>query len=451
VTRSPVLGSLLALALVGPDVVPSAAAAFQVLTVGKVARFANRGDPARNGGVVIVGRDRALATLHDPTCPSTSAVTIEVYLQSTYRDAILARVELDCARWSATAKGYRYTDPTGTVRAVRYGRRGLRIEIAGPGFTPIGGPVGFVQADLQVGTEILRARFHNFARNDATRVMSRKPSAAAATGEAGFWDVLLGDDASEARQAATIRSLEKAIRRDRRDGRSRFLLAMIRLYRFGQRVTSYHDVSAQAREELRAANAAFTAALPLLWDDVRAAGDSRVPGFAAGAKYVQGLVEGDAALAAAGLADLARAVEVNPFFNVFDYIPVLQALPPSDPVFQQAFALVAGYLNDPETLACVVAQPEICANAGLAPHNIQGSLVLFGDVFAKAGDLAQAQLWYGLVAAFPDTATWRFASIAQDRVANAATRVARYADADPGNDPPIIGAGAEACAVCHAR
>ena len=61
--------------------------------------------------------------------------------------------------------------------------------------------------------------------------------------------------------------LETAVRRNRRDGRSHFLLAMIHLYRFGQRVTRFDDVSAEARAELAAANVAFAAALPLLWDD----------------------------------------------------------------------------------------------------------------------------------------------------------------------------------------
>jgi hypothetical protein len=66
-------------------------AGFQVLTAGKIARFVNRGDPQTTGGIVVVGRDRALRTLHDPTCPATSAVEVEAYLQSTSRDAVLAR------------------------------------------------------------------------------------------------------------------------------------------------------------------------------------------------------------------------------------------------------------------------------------------------------------------------------------------------------------------------
>ena len=429
----------------------AAHADFQVLTVGKVAYFENRGDPELNGGVVIVGRDRALQALLDPRCPAASVVEIEAYLQSTFRDAILARVELDCAKWSTAGAEYRYSDPTGTVRSIVYGRSGLRMDVRGRGYTPISGPVGFLQAQLQIGDQILRARFHNFRRNDGQVVRSRRPSIAAARGEAGFWDAMLGDDSSEASEQETVRLLQAAVRRDPRDGRSHFLLAMLHLYRFGQRVNRYDDVSTEARAELRAANSAFALAVPLLWDGGRGAGDSRVPGFAAAAKYLQGAVENDAALRAEGVAELDRAIEVNGFFNLFDYITVLQFAPPSDPLFQHGSTLVTTYLDDPETLQCAVTQPEICGNAGLAPHGIQGALVLFGDVYAKAGNAERALSWYTLADVFPDTQTWKFRAVLEDRKANTAARVALYADDDPTNDPPLIGAGAEACSVCHTR
>ena len=166
---------------------------------------------------------------------------------------------------------------------------------------------------------------------------------------------------------------------------------------------------------------------------------------------MQGTIENDAAERAQGLADLTHAVQINSFFDVFDYIPILQFLPPNDPVFQQALTAFTAYLSDPATLQCVTAQPEICANAGFALHNIQGSLTLFGDLYAKGGNLSQAKFYYGLVTVFPDTTTWTFEPLIQDRIANAATRVALYADADPSNDPSVIGVGSQACAVCHNR
>jgi len=430
---------------------PPAAHGFEVLTLGKVARFKNIADPARNGGTVSVGADRALQALSPPTCPATSAVEIEAYLQSTVRDSVLAHVDLDCAKWTAYGAGYRYTDPGGTVRSIRYSRRGLRLDIGGPGFTPIGGPVAYLQAQLTIGERTLRARFHNFAQNDAHAVVSRRPSPLAAAGEAGFWDVLTGDAGSEDDEQATLTHLQQAVARDPSDGRSYFLIAMLHLYRFGQRVVRVDQSTPEAHAELVASNAAFASALPLLWNDVTATGDSRVPGFAAAGLFLQGVVENDTTLRAQGLADLRRSLEVNGFFNIFDFIPVLQVLPPGDPQFGDAFASVSAYLSDPATLACVTTQPELCANAGFAPRNLQGSLTLFGDLFVKTGDPAHAQSWYHLASLFPETATWSFKAALDDRIAHAAERAALYADADPTNDPPIIGAGSEACASCHLR
>jgi hypothetical protein len=415
------------------------------MTVGAVVRLTT------DRASVAVGRDRTLATLADPRCPAATRVDVEAYLQSTLRDATLVAVALDCARWRAAGDGYRYDDPDGTVRSVRYGTRGLRIDVGGAGYTAVDAPVGFVQADLTIADRRLRVRVHEFRRNDAARVVSRKRSAAAAAGEAGFWDVLLGDVRGDDVERATLARLARAARRDPRDGRTRFLLAMLHLYRFGQRTADFRAASDDAKAELRAANAWFAKAVPLLWDEERGRGDSRVPGFAAAAKWLEGLVDGDAALRDAGLADLERAVRANAFFNVFDYIPVIQAAAPADPAFQAAFARIAAYLGDPATLACVGTQPEICGNAGFAPRNLQGSLILFGDVYAKAGDLAAATSWYGLAAVLPDTRTWRFQTVVDDRRTHAAARVALYRDADPTNDPPIIGAGAEACAACHDR
>ncbi len=223
---------------------------------------------------------------------------------------------------------------------------------------------------------------------------------------------------------------------------------MIRMYRFGQQVTHFDSVSAETRAELVAANTAFAAAVPLLWDEACATGDSRAPGFAAAAKYALGAVDDDAALRAQGLADLEHAVQLNSFFNFRPHTD-LQILLAERPVFQQTFALVTSYLSDPATLQCASRNPN-SRRRRVRSAQRPGPPHVFGDLL-KAGDLGQAQSWYGLASAFPDTASWRFVSVIQDRTTNAAARVALYKDSDPSNDPPIIGAGAEACAFCHQR
>ena len=143
-------------------------------------------------------------------------------------------------------------------------------------------------------------------------------------------------------------------------------------------------------------------------------------------------------------------LEINQFFNIFDFIPVIQAVSPTDPLFTLAFTEVDDYLSNPEVFGCITTQPELCGNTGLAPHNAEGAVLLFGDVYAKAGDLAQAQTWYDLAKFLGGlNPPWQFQAVADERAANAATRVALYQDGDPSNDPPIVGAASEACAFCH--
>ncbi|TMA59951.1 MAG: hypothetical protein E6J75_02135 [Deltaproteobacteria bacterium] len=122
--------------------------------------------------------------------------------------------------------------------------------------------------------------------------------------------------------------------------------------------------------------------------------------------------------------------------------------PPASPLMAQAVALVDGALTPPN-VNCVTELPELCANAGMAPHNTEGALLLFGDVYAKGGSLTDAQTFYGLSNLLGGS--WPFHALAQDRVATAAQRAALYQDADPADDPRIVGTGVEACAYCHRK
>lgn len=439
----------LALLLLVPPL--AAAEGLTVLTVGKVAVFKH------GRGTVRVGPDPRLAGAPPPTCPTASAVELSSYPEPAQRVVVATTVALDCMKWTAKRGSFVYDDPaaTGGVRSLRYGRKGLVIRFEGSATQGLAGPVGYVQAWLTVGDTRFNARFHNFKRNEAGLLVTRKPSAAAAAGERAFWAILHRDWTSAAEKAdletTALDRLARAAKRDQRDGRSRFLLAMTHLYRFGQAVDGYSGVSDFARGEIEAAHAAFQRALPLVWDG--ATGDSRVPGFAAATTFGLGVVRGDVALQAQGLRELDEAFRLNPFFNVFDYIPVAQAVPSFDPRFQQVFDKVTGYLNDPGTLQCLGTQPEICANQGYAPRNTAGSLALFGDLEAKGGGAAGARRWYELALSLGRVGSrpYPFLPALELRVATVAERVALFRDADPSNDPTVMGARAEACASCHNR
>jgi hypothetical protein len=319
-------------------VVATGADAVTVLTVGKTAVFRRRGDTA--SALFHVGRDAAFTAPIDPTCAGGVAVTLQVasYPQTTVRVDAQDVVALPCERWSKREQSFVYRDASGAaggVHKVVVGRKGLVARFDGGTYRHVAGPVGDAELWIGIGDERLVARFHSFRRNDADAIVTRKPSAAAATGEAGFWTILHGRDHATARQEETLAALAKAAKRDPKDGWPPFLTGMLHLYRFGQATVRYDQVSDAARDDLVACNAAFATALPLLWDGTR--GDSRVPGFVAAAKFALGVVQQDGALQAEGMADLEAAVAVNAFFNVFDLVPVAQAVPASDPRFAQVF------------------------------------------------------------------------------------------------------------------
>ena len=92
-----------------------------------------------------------------------------------------------------------------------------------------------------------------------------------------------------------------------------------------------------------------------------------------------------------------------------------------------------------------------CGNEGRAPHNLQGTFLLFGDLYTKAGRLPEARGYYNLGLRFAGAETWQFRTLSEARLATLDARAALYADADPSNDPLIVGAGPEACAYCHYR
>ena len=424
----------------------SSARAFELLTRDKEARFASNAGSGRGWARIHVGADRVLRDLADPRCPAASTIRISAYRANRITGDPLAA--LPCALWRKVPGGYLYSDPGGHaagVRTVRYSTRGLDVYAASPGHTPVTGPVGFAQLNLNVAGRRFLARFHVFAQNEQQLVVARRLSADAADGEAAFWDTLTG---TAQRDRDVFELLGRAVQQDPRDGRSSFLIGMMHLQRFERIDADPRRASDAGRLELAQAKLAFDDAVPLLWDGVR--GDSRVPGFASAATYKKGVAFDDPALTARGLAEMRAAADINPLFNGF--IPFGAgpiAAPDSD-----AYALILHLLDDvfPTLFTECGGQDEICFNAGLAPHNLEGTFLLFGDLYTKAGRVADAVRYYEGAAKTGVSSGWKpeFIARARQLAATAAERAALYGDADPANDPPFTDlGGAGNCAYCH--
>lgn len=273
---------------------------------------------------------------------------------------------------------------------------------------------------------------------EATPTATVDPAELAAAGEQAFFDTLNG---RLDREQETIALLGAAVAGNPNDGRSFFLLGMMHLYRVGQSLTDYADPSPLAVAEAPLARAALDSAVPLSVED------RRVPGFRAAATYLNGVIAGDDELRAQGLVQLRDAIELYPDFNNFSFLgAVAPVVARDDPLFLESVELVRQAIAS----GCGPAsQPEICGNAGKAPHNVQGAMMMFGDVYAKAGDRNQALAFYNLGLGLEGADTWPFRAAMEQRIDDIDDRIARWADGDPSNDPPFAGNGRESCAICH--
>lgn len=434
-SRALVLGVLLASATSAP--------ALTLLTTGKFGRFDGAASRAPSA-LVRVGPERSLRDL-DPTCPTTSSLRFALSRRGAdFEDH--GEIALACGGWRRSRSGYRWVPPAGAaggIREIRVGRRGLVVRAGGMDFTPIVGPVAYVEAWLTVRGERHLVRLQNFRRNDAEGIVSRRPSHAAAAGEAAFWETVWADDP---RPDEALRLLERAVKRDPKDGRSQFLLGMLRLYRSSTACAEFDfaHLCDAAKAEGLAAVEPLDRAVPLL------ANDTRIAGFRAAATYAAGYVQGDADRLARGLALIDEAVAANTLFNAFDLFAVVAPVEPGMGDYYQTRVLpLVDAIFSGENLSCPVTLPEICSNEGMAPHNFEGTLILLGDIYAKGGRLSNASLWYSIARGTARTTGYRYQSIAEERVASAADRVALYEDGDRTNDPPLLGGGGGSCRYCH--
>ena len=224
---------------------------------------------------VRVGRDPALASGPSPACPTPSAVEVSTYPVATQRVAVHHASRSRLREVEAEGRRLRLRRPRRAAGGCARSATGARDS--SPRF---GGALHARRRDRSATLQVVARRSARRASTPActtsratTRrpLVTRKPSRRPATGERAFWACctttgrLLPTRRSSSRPRST--ALAKAAKRDKKDGWSRFLIAMMHLYRFGQASRALsRDVSDTATAEIAAAHDAFEQAVPLLWD-----------------------------------------------------------------------------------------------------------------------------------------------------------------------------------------
>ena len=112
---------------------------------------------------------------------------------------------------------------------------------------------------------------------------------------------------------------------------------------------------------------------------------------------------------------------------------------------------IFGWLDDIWTL--FTCNPDVYPDvftSRLVPHDPEGATLMFGDVAAKGGRLADAARWYGISLSFGASSGFPFQGIAQQRLAEVQARLGRQQEAaDPGTDSVIGVQGVSDCTLCH--
>jgi hypothetical protein len=411
--------------------------AVTVLTAAKAARFdtAARRSPS---AFVRVTNDAGLARLADPTCPTASVVAFSAARQSQVRTDS-GDTSLPCEHWRATRRGFRYHDPAGSAAGVQeivYEPGRLRVRAGGLGVAALAGPVIYVEAFLGIGEQHYLVRFYDFRINSPERVVSRPPSRAGAAGEAAFWETLGNWSPDTDRPLALLR---KAVRERPSDGRSRFYLGALHVYLAAEGAPT----SPSSLEHLSAAQEPLDRAVDLLPHD------SVPQAFRAFTTYLNGIYRGDAAREALGRTQMEEATTANLFFNkaVALFIQPVFVSGASDDYQTR----LLGWLDDVWTLS--THNPDVYPDvftSRLVPHDPEGATLMFGDVAAKGGRLADAKRWYGVSLSLGASSAFPFQSIVRERLATVETRLAAHQEApDPGTDSVIGVQGISDCTLCH--
>lgn len=198
--------------------------------------------------------------------------------------------------------------------------------------------------------------------------------------------------------------------------------------------------------------------------------DARLLGFYASASLAEASIHHDEKETREGYYRLLAAVDAYPAFNLFTAGYVMSNQPAGSPRFAQALQwqwrnvdVCIGRKFDraePEFAPFVGMQTtsgsnRVCWNSTIAPHNVEGFFLNFGDMLVKAGDWRTARLMYRNAQASPAYAKWPFRGVLERRIVEAESNVAAFnapnrgpgSDADP--DRRLMINTRFSCMACH--
>jgi hypothetical protein len=258
----------------------------------------------------------------------------------------------------------------------------------------------------------------------------RSPVAVAA--EKGFFQAFNGG--APADRSAPLRLLMAAYATDPNDSRTNLLLGLNHLWMAAEGGRTDPRVIA----DLMLADRFLARAQTL--DPL----DQRIPSWRVPVRMSLAQIEREPARQKEIVGELLAAYEKSPNFHSFTVALLGFGNPKDAPEFQRGLAVL-------DRVKGCGAEEAACQDLPRWPHNREGFITFHADYELKAGHPDRAAELLRKAQAEPGYASWPFRGEVEDRLKNLDRYAGLYADADPGNDPPMLMASEKGtvCQTCH--
>ncbi len=201
--------------------------------------------------------------------------------------------------------------------------------------------------------------------------------------------------------------------------------------------------------------------------------DTRVLSFLSSVKLANGAISKDDGLLKDGYLNGQKAIREWGDFSEFSLGYTLSRLPFTDQKFQEALKLMENIASsyaenfDPKSSVTQQAISEmkllnnkdkskerVLKNSWVAPHNIEGVFMVYGDMLVKNGDWKDAIDVYKLARFSAQYDSWEYKDILESRIINAKDNVALFRKEIPRSQKPEIGKAMLSqtkisCRACH--
>lgn len=273
-----------------------------------------------------------------------------------------------------------------------------------------------------------------------------------------FWTTLHAGQYDRIPDALT--ALKAAYLQDPNDAVTAAHIGWMHVWRLGERARQA-DLRPDITDDAVLARKYFEEAVRL---DPR---EARYLGFYASVLMAEGTIHKDEKMVRRGFYAMKDAVAAWPEFNYFTAGYTASTQPVDSERFREALEQQWRNLDVCVGETVDRANPDyakymrletregpkrVCWNSWIAPHNLEGFFLNFGDMLVKAGQPEIAVVVYGNARHAREYETWPYKAVLDARIRGAAKNVAAFRRPEPAPDgPALMVRSSFACTGCHQR